>query len=104
LEADIISPDMNKYELTLVLDGKAGAAKKKKVTENLDKVLKLFKGVVTETKEWGVKELAYKIGKSDTGLYLYFEIELDPAGVKALNDKLRTDPDLIRFLLIRKDK
>jgi small subunit ribosomal protein S6 len=95
---------MNKYELTLVLDGKAGAAKKKKVMENLDKVLKLFKGAIKESKEWGVKELAYKIGKSTSGLYLFFELELDPTGVKALNDKLRTDPDLIRFLLIRKDK
>lgn len=95
---------MNKYELTLVLDGKAGAAKKKKVTETLEKVLTLFKGKITESKEWGVKELAYKIDKSETGLFLYFELELDPAGVKALNDKIRVDADIIRFLLINKDK
>jgi small subunit ribosomal protein S6 len=95
---------VNKYELTLVLDGKSGAAKKKKVTETLEKVLAIFKGVIKESKEWGVKELAYKIGKSETGLYLFFTIELDPAGVKALNDKLRTDPDLIRFLLIKTSK
>ena len=95
---------MNKYELTLVLDGKAGAAKKKKVTETLEKVLAIFKGAIKESKEWGVKELAYKIGKSETGLFLFFEIELDPKGVKGLNDKLRTDPDLIRYLLINKDK
>ena len=95
---------MQKYELTLVLDGKAGAAKKKKVTETLEKTLKIFKGTIRESKEWGVKELAYKIGKSETGLYLYFELELDPTAVKALNDKLRVDSDLIRYLLIRKDK
>ena len=95
---------MNKYELTLVLDGKAGAAKKKKVTETLEKVLGILKGVVKESKDWGVKELAYKIDKSETGLFLFFELELAPAGVKVLNDKLRTDSDIIRFLLIRKDK
>jgi ribosomal protein S6 len=94
---------VNKYELTLVLDGKAGAAKKKKITETLEKTLKIFKGAISTSKEWGVKELAYKIGKSETGLYLYFELDLEPSAVKALNDKLRTDPDLIRFLLIRKD-
>ena len=94
---------MNKYELTLVLDGKAGAAKKKKVIETLEKTLKIFKGVISESKDWGVKDLAYKIGKSETGLYLYFELELDPSAVKALNDKLRTDSDLIRYLLIKKD-
>jgi small subunit ribosomal protein S6 len=95
---------MNKYELTLVLDGKSGAAKKKKVTETLEKVLSIYKGVIKESKDWGVKELAYKIGKSESGLYLFFELELDPAGVKALNDKLRTDADIIRFLVINKEK
>jgi small subunit ribosomal protein S6 len=94
---------MNKYELTLVLDGKAGAAKKKKVTETLEKVLAIFKGKIIESKDWGVKDLAYKVAKSTTGLYLFFELELAPNGVKALNDKLRTDADIIRFLLIRKD-
>lgn len=94
---------MNKYELTLVLDGKAGAAKKKKVTETLEKVLKVFKGAIKESKDWGVKELAYKINKCETGLYLFFELELDPSSVKALNDKIRTDADLLRYLLIRKD-
>ncbi|KKU10344.1 MAG: 30S ribosomal protein S6 [Candidatus Woesebacteria bacterium GW2011_GWB1_45_5] len=95
---------MNQYELTLILDGKTGAAKKKKVAETLEKTLKIFKGAVKESKEWGMKELSYKIGKSETGYFLFLELELDPKGVKALNDKLRTDPDIIRYLLIRKDK
>ncbi len=93
---------MNKYELTVVLDGKSGSAKAKKVTEGLEKIIKIFKGAITESKEWGVKELSYKIGKSETGLYLYFELELDPKGVKSLNDKLRTDDDILRYLVVRK--
>lgn len=95
---------MNKYELTLVTDGKAGAAKKKKVVDGLEKTLKLLKAEIKETKDWGVKELAYQMGKSETGLFTYFELEMDPSAVKALNDKLRTDNDLVRFLLIRRDK
>ncbi len=95
---------MNQYELTVVLDGKTGAAKRKKVAETLEKTLKIFKGAVKESKEWGMKEMAYKIGKSETGYYLFFELELDPKGVKALNDKLRTDADIMRYLLISKEK
>lgn len=93
-----------KYELTLVVDGKAGMAKKKKVTESLEKILTVHKGKILETKDWGVKELAYKINKSMTGLYTFFVIEIDAKGIKALNDKLRVDTDLLRYLLIRKDK
>lgn len=92
---------MNKYELTLVLDGKAGAAKKKKTIENLEKILKIFKGAIKESKEWGVREMAYKIGKSETGLYLFFELELPAEAVKQLNEKLRVDADIIRFLIVK---
>lgn len=95
---------MNKYELTLVLDGKSGAAKKKKVTETLEKIIDVHKGKILETKEWGEKKLAYKIGKSTTGFYLFFEVEADPGVAKALNDKMRVDQDLVRYLLVRKEK
>jgi len=104
LAHDILHNDMNKYELTIVVDGKGGAAKKKKVTETLEKILKIFEGKIAESKDWGVKDLAYKIGKSETGLYLYFELELDPKNAKALNEKLRTDIDILRFLLINQEK
>jgi small subunit ribosomal protein S6 len=93
---------MNKYELTLVLDGKSGSAKKKKVTETLEKTLKILNGAIKESNEWGVKEMAYKIGKSETGLYLFYEIELPSEGVKTLNNKLTNDPDILRFLVVRK--
>lgn len=92
---------MNKYELTLVLDGKAGAAKKKKVTETLEKNLEVLGGKITESKDWGVKDLAYKMAKSTTGLYLYFELELDGKGAKALNEKLRVDSEILRFLVVK---
>lgn len=94
---------MNKYELTLVVDGKGAAAKKKKVSDSLEKILKIFKGKIANSKDWGVKDLAYKLGKSETGSYLFFELELEAPSVKQLNEKLRTDAELLRFLLVRKE-
>lgn len=95
---------MNKYELTLVLDGKAGASTRKKIGETISQITKLFKGAIKEEKEWGVKNLAYKIGKSETGFYLFYELELDGKGSNALNDKLRTDGEILRYLLVNSDK
>jgi len=85
----------------MVLDGKAGSAKKKKVSETLESLMKLFKGKITDSKDWGVKDLAYGIGKSATGLYLFFELELDGKAVKALNDKLRVDAEILRYLIVK---
>ena len=92
---------MNKYELTIVVEGKGAAAKKKKVVETLEKLLNIFKGKIVENNDWGVKDLAYKLGKNTQGGYLHFILELDPSTVKALNEKIRTDGDILRFLLIR---
>lgn len=95
---------MNSYELTLVLDGKSQASKRKKVVESVEKILKLFNGKIKKESDWGVKELSYRIGKSDSGLYLHFVIELEPKGVKTLNEKLRTDADILRYLIVKLDK
>lgn len=94
---------MNKYELTLVLDAKKGAALKKKVTETVESLVKVFKGKVVESKDWGTKEMAYRVNKVLTGTYLFFELELPPLSVKSINDKLRIDKEIMRFLLVRKD-
>ena len=94
---------MQKYELTVVLDGKASAAKKKSVTDLVEKVVSLSKGKVGRVEDWGVKDLAYIIGKSEAGVYLHFPLELETSSAKDMTSKLRADGDIIRYLLIAKD-
>lgn len=99
-ELDILCR-MQKYELTLVLDGKATAAKKKAVQGLIEKIVKTFKGKVGKVEEWGKKDLAYKIGKSTTGEFLTFPLELDVQSPKALFLKLKSEEDIIRYLLVK---
>jgi small subunit ribosomal protein S6 len=93
---------MNKYELTIVLDGKATAAKKKAAVEKIQKIITTFKGKVEKVDDWGKKELAYKIGKSDSGVFLLFSLELSGEGAKALPNKLKLEEEIIRYLLVKK--
>ena len=92
---------MEKYELTVVLDGKVTPAKKKSVRESVEKTVTLFKGKVGTVEDWGEKTLAYKIKKSTSGNYLFFPLELDPQEAKSLSTKLNLEESVIRFLLIR---
>ncbi len=93
---------MRKYELTLVLDGKATSAKKKSVQEFIEKVVKTIKGKVGKIEEWGKKDLAYKIDKSTSGEFLTFPLELDVQSLKGIFLKLKSEEDIIRYLLVRK--
>lgn len=92
---------MRKYELTIVLDGKATAAKKKSVREAMEKTVGLLKGKVGTVIDWGEKELAGRIGKSETGIFVLFPLEMTPDSAKKLAEKIKTEDDIIRYLLIR---
>ena len=94
---------MNGYELTVVLPGKTKAAKKKTVSEKIEKLVKTAGGRVDKTDDWGEIDLAYKIKKEATGLFLQFLIELKGSEVKSLPDKLRLESDIIRYLIVKKE-
>ena len=94
---------MQKYELTLVLDGKVSPAKKKVIVASIEKIITTFKGKLGKADEWGERNLFTKIGKSESGFYLHFPLELERSSVKGFNLKLKMEGDIIRHLLVRKD-
>jgi len=96
--------DMQNYELTVVLPGSATAAKKKSVQETIGKIVKTFSGKVGKVEDQGKKDLAYEIAKNDSGIFLFFPLELGEEGAKALPQKLNLEEDVIRYLLIRGEK
>jgi ribosomal protein S6 len=49
-------------------------------------------------------ELAYTIKDNDSGVFVFFELELEPKVVKSLDQKIKLEEDILRHLLIRKDK
>lgn len=92
---------MHNYELTVVLDGKATTAKKTAVTKTIEKVVELGKGKMGKVSEWGIKDLAYKIGKSITGTFLFFPLSVEPSFVKQLDNKLKMEENIIRYLIVK---
>lgn len=95
---------MTKYELAVVLDGETSTAKKKTVAELIEKVVKTVSGKVGKVEEWKKQHLAYKMGKSETGIYLFFPLELDASKVGGLDSKLRLEKDILRYMLIKQEE
>ncbi len=95
---------MNKYELTLILDGKVTAAKKKSVLESLEKTIKLLEGKVEKAEDWGVKEMFHEIKKVKEGLYLRIPFEMIAKNIKAFEVKLKAVDDILRYLVVNVEK
>ena len=95
---------MKQYELAVVLPGGATAAKKKAAREIVDKLVKVNHGTVSEVEEWGDRDLMFPIEKNKTGNFMIFQLELAPEGAKAIEPKLKLENDIIRYLLVKKEK
>ena len=94
---------MNQYELAVVLPGGVTAAKKKAARELIEKLVNVNQGKVNEVEDWGDTDLMYPIKKNETGTFLIFNLELEPAAAKALEPKLKVEDQFIRYLLVKKD-
>ncbi len=92
---------MEKYELTCVLPENISPSQKKLLVEKLEKILKGVNGSLKKSEEWGKLELAYPIKKNNSGIFLHFVIELNPDKLKLLNDKIRIESSIIRYLLVK---
>jgi len=92
------------YELTIVMDGKSTPAKKKTAGEKIEKLVKTNKGKIVKSDDWGSKDLAYTIGESDTGSFMYYELELESEGARTIPNKLKLEDDVIRYLLVKEEK
>lgn len=92
---------MNKYELTLILEGKTTSAKKKAVLETLEKSIKMLEGTLQKAEDWGVKEMFHEIKKEKEGLYLHMPFELNAKSIKSLEIKLKAMENVLRYLIVR---
>jgi ribosomal protein S6 len=95
---------MNTYELTVVIPGNASAQKKKSAQETVEKLIKINQGKISEMKDLGKIELAYVMAKNDTGQFMLFNVELEPEGASAMNNRLRAEDEFIRYLLVKQER
>lgn len=83
---------MTKYELTVVLDVKATAAKKKALIEQIGKIVKVLEGKVEKSDDWGEKA---------AGQVLHFLLELEGSKAKDLTLKLNGEEGIKKHLIVK---
>lgn len=87
----------NNYILTLILKPTLEEKERKTFLDSI--VAKL--GKVEKTEEWGSRDLAYDIDHNKKGFYVHYEFTTDSAEIPNLDNILKLEEDIIRYLLIR---
>jgi small subunit ribosomal protein S6 len=66
----------------------------------IEEMIKTGNGKITKKDNWGKKRLAYPINKLQFAVYVYFEFDLDPSGVRDIERQLLITEEVIRHLLV----
>ena len=90
---------MKKYEIMYILNAALDDKAHKDETSKLQGFLEKNGAKVTDTKEWGVKDLAYPIKKQSKGAYVVLKVSADEAALKEFDRLAKLDVNVIRHLI-----
>ncbi len=91
-----------KYELMVIIKPLLPDNVRLGVESKIVEILEKNDGKVSNIDVWGRRSLAYKIKGYSEGYYIVYQFENYPAIIKSSVEKsLRSNPDILRFLIIK---
>ena len=93
---------MRDYELTVLLKPDLKEKELDRVVADLQVLLEKNGAKIKSKKDPAKKILAYEIKKMREAFYVYFELEVSPEKSAGLDEKLRLDERVLRYLYVSK--
>ena len=94
---------MMKYELALVLSAKIEDEERAAMVEKVQAMITTAGATITNVDEWGKKKLAYEIQKMKEGYYYFIQFEGETTVPAELEERLRIEETVLRFLCVKQD-
>jgi small subunit ribosomal protein S6 len=94
--------EKNKYELMVILKPMLPENVRMGVESKIAEALESGDGKVEKTDVWGKKHLAYKVKKHAEGYYIVYNFTTSAADIKGIEKSLKSNKDILRYLLINK--
>lgn len=93
---------MNQYEIAVLYHPDL-EIDLEKATAKVEQIITASGGKITKTDNWGKRKLAYPIAKNDFAVYVFYSVEMEPAGVAKIEQTFNITDEIIRFLITRPD-
>lgn len=90
---------MRKYELAYIADPELDSEVLGALEEKIKGWIKGAGGKVVKVDSWGKRRLAYPIKKRNDGFYMFVEIEMPPDGGAAIEQDLRLNEQILRYMI-----
>ena len=92
------------YEVVFIIDPDTSEEDLTRLTENLRAIVTDQGGSVTKSEVMGRRQLAYKVGRKNEGVYVFFEIEGTGREIAELERRMRVSDQVLRYLTVRVDE
>lgn len=95
---------MNDYEMVVIVNPEIDEAGKSGVMDKISQFISNNEGTIEETKQWGKKKLAYSIKGFAEGDYVLTEFKMESKFLKKLEEEINAAGEILRALIVRKEK
>jgi small subunit ribosomal protein S6 len=92
------------YEVVFIVDPGTPEEDVTRLTENLSTIVTDQGGIVTRNEVMGRRQLAYRIGRSNEGIYVLFEVEGTGHEIAEMERRMRVSDQVMRYLTVRVDE
>ena len=92
------------YEVIFIVDPDTQEDDMTKLTQNLSTVITDQGGTITRNEVLGRRQLAYRIGRKNEGVYVLFEVEGTGSEIAELERRMRVNDAIMRYMTVRVDE
>lgn len=68
--------------------------------KKVESIITGAQGVIDKLDNWGKRKLAYRINGQDWGIFVFYQVQLDPASVASIEASLRIADEVMRHLIV----
>lgn len=95
---------MRIYEELFIIRPDASEEEIDAYVEQLRPVITSGGGSLDKIEKWGLRRLAYRIGKREEGFYVLLQFSTGPEAVKELERRMRVSDLVLKYLTVRIDE
>src|SRR5215218_3196250 len=92
------------YEVIFIVDPDTQEEEMTKLTQNLSGIITDQGGTITRDEVLGRRQLAYRIGRKNEGVYVLFEVEGTGGEIAELERRMRVNDRIMRYMTVRVDE
>ena len=95
---------MNKFEAILLISPDVSKSILDDNLKSFDEIISKSSGKITNTEDWGLRDLSYKIDQFSKAFYNFYQIEIKGDKIESIKKSLNQDENFIRHLFIKVEK